>query len=155
MNPGPSTFEELLAAMAVAQVDYLCVGGVACALCGFVRATEDVDILVSRDRANIEKLLAVLRTFGTGAAAELTHEDFSDEEGAVRVVEHFPVDIFVRMRGRTYADLLPHRRWHDLDGLKLPYLGPTGLILLKQESWREKDRVDVAALKRLQTDEAP
>jgi len=152
MNPELTTFENLLSALAVAQVDFLCVGGVACALCGFVRATEDVDILIAREHANLEKLLAVLRSFGEGAAAELTPDDFSDEEGAIRVVEDFPVDIFVRMSGNTYADLLPHRRWHEVGGRRIPYLGPAGLILLKQTSWREKDRIDVAALQRLQTE---
>ena len=150
MKPELTTFEKLLAALADAQVDFLCVGGVACALCGFVRATEDVDIVVARDHANLVKLLAVLRTFGAGAAAELTPADFSDEEGAIRIVEDFPLDIFVRMSGKSYADLLPHRRWHEVGGLHIPYLDPTGLIELKQASWREKDRIDVVALQRLQ-----
>jgi len=155
MNPELTTFENLLSALAAAQIDFLCVGGVACALCGFVRATEDVDILVAREHANLEKLLAVLRLFGEGAAAELTPDDFSDEEGAIRVVEDFPVDIFVRMSGKTYADLLPQRRWHEVGGSRIPYLGPAGLILLKQASWREKDRIDVAALQRLQAEQSP
>jgi hypothetical protein len=149
MNPDPTTFEKLLAALASAQVDFLCVGGVACSLCGFVRATEDVDIIVARHTANLEKMLAVLRGFGEGAARELTAADFTDEEGAIRVVEDFPVDIFVRMRGRAFEDLLTYRRWHDAAGIRIPYLGPDGLILLKQESWREKDRLDVAALRNL------
>jgi hypothetical protein len=152
MNPDLTTFEKLLTALAAAQVDFLCVGGVACSLCGFVRATEDVDILVARHRPNLEKMLAVLGGFGEGAARELTPEDFADEEGAIRVVEDFPVDIFVRMRGRTYEALVGYRRWHDVGGVCIPYLNAAGLILLKQESWREKDRLDVAALQRLQAD---
>ena len=150
MKPDLTTFEKLLAALSVAQVDYLCVGGVACSLCGFVRATEDVDILVARHRPNLEKLLAVLGNFGEGAARELTAADFTDEEGAIRVVEDFPVDIFVRLQSHAFEDLLTYRRWHDAAGVRIPYLGPDGLILLKQESWREKDRLDVAALQRLQ-----
>ena len=153
MNPDLTTFEKLLAELASAQVDFLCVGGVACSLCGFVRATEDVDILVARHRLNLEKLLTVLSGFGEGAARELTVADFTDEEGAIRVVEDFPVDIFVRMRGRTFEDLLTYRRWHVVGDIRIPYLGAAGLILLKQESWREKDRLDVAALQRLQAEE--
>ena len=149
MNPTLTTFEKLLAALAAAQVEYLCVGGVACSLCGFVRATDDVDILVARQRPNLEKLLAVLCSFGEGAARELTPDDFADEEGSIRVVEDFPVDIFVRLQGHAFEDLLTYRRWHDVAGVRIPYLGPDGLILLKQKSWREKDLLDVAALKRL------
>ena len=154
MIPELTTFEKLLAALSEAQIDYLCVGGVACSLCGFVRATEDVDILVSRNRSNLEKTLKVLSGFGEGAARELTPDDFTDEEGAIRVVEDFPLDIFVRMRGHAFEDLLTYRRWYDLGALRIPYLGPDGLILLKQDSFREKDRIDIIALKRLQG-EAP
>ena len=153
MNPDLTTFEKLLAALAVAQVDYLCVGGAACALCGFVRATKALEILVARQRSNLEKLLAVLCNFGEGAARELTPDDFADEEGSIRVVEDYPVDIFVRLQGHAFEDLLTYRRWHDVAGVRIPYLGPDGLILLKQTSWREKDLLDMAALKRLQAEE--
>jgi hypothetical protein len=43
--------------------------------------------------------------------------------------------------------LLPYRRWIELEGARVPYLGAEGLILLKQDSLREKDRIDVAALR--------
>jgi hypothetical protein len=114
-----------------------------------VRATEDVDILVARQPANLEQMLTVLCGFGEGAARELTPDDFPDEEGAIRVVEDFPVDIFVRLQGRAFEDLLVYRSWHAVAGIRIPYLNAAGLILLKQESRREKDRLDVAALQRL------
>jgi hypothetical protein len=58
---------------------------VACALNGFVRTTDDVDILVAPDVANIDRLLQTLGQVGQGAARELVPADFSDEEGAIRV----------------------------------------------------------------------
>lgn len=142
-------FEKLLVDLARADVRFLTVGGVACALCGFVRTTEDMDILVARDTSNLEKLLHVLGSFGEGHARELSVGDFTDDEGSIRVVEDFPLDIFVRMRGFTYDTLLPHRAWHEASGSKIPYLNAQGLILLKQESEREKDRIDVSALRQL------
>jgi hypothetical protein len=66
-------------------------------LCEYVRATEDVDILVQADRANVERLLECLQGFGKGAAGELDPEDFTLEEGAIRVIEDFPLDIFTQM----------------------------------------------------------
>jgi hypothetical protein len=51
------------------------------------------------------------------------------------------------MGGRHFEDLLPYRRWIELEGVQVPYLGAEGLILLKQDSVREKDRIDVAALR--------
>ena len=152
MNPDFTPFEKLLVALARADVAYMTVGGVACSLSGFMRTTEDVDILVARDEANISRLLQVLSGFGEGAARELSVADFTDEEGSVRVVEDFPLDLFVRMGGRHYKDLLPFVRHVDIEGVRLPFLGPEGLILLKQDSVREKDRIDVLALRKLLPD---
>lgn len=97
MDPGP--FENVLAALTRAEVRFLVVGGVASALNGFVRTTEDVDILVDADPDNIRRMLEVLSRFGEGHATELRVDDFTDEEGAVRLIEDFPIDIFTRMGG--------------------------------------------------------
>ena len=142
-----NTFEGLLAVLAGNGVRFTLVGGLAVSLNGFVRTTEDMDILVDDDVANLERLLSSLRSFGQGFAAELTPADFIDEEGALRVQEDFDLDIFVRMRGHKYGDLLPHIRIHTInDGTQIPYLGIDGLLLLKSGSFREKDQIDVAAL---------
>ena len=146
MEPGP--FESVLAALSRADVRYLVVGGVACALNGFVRTTEDVDILVDADPENIRRMLDVLAAVGEGHAAELKIGDFTDEEGAVRLVEDFPIDMFTRMGGRRYADMLRYKRETSGD-VRIPFVDAEGLILLKSNSRRERDRIDVDALRRL------
>jgi hypothetical protein len=146
MEPGP--FASALAALSRAEVRYLVVGGVACALNGHVRTTEDVDLLVDADPANVRRLLDVLATLGEGHARELRVEDFTDEEGAIRLVEDFPIDLFTRMGGRRYADMLPHRKVYDGEA-PVPYVDAAGLILLKSASARPQDRIDVEALRRL------
>lgn len=149
MSPECTPFEKLLAALVLGQVDFVTVGGVACALNGFVRTTDDVDILVASDSANVERLLQALRHVGQGAARELVAADFSDEEGAIRVIEEFPLDIFVRMGGRHLDDLREHVRHSAIGGVQVPYLAAEGLILLKQGSARAKDQIDVATLRKL------
>jgi len=146
MDPGP--FESVLVALSRAEVRYLVVGGVACALNGYVRTTEDVDVLVDPDPENLRKLLEVLNRVGEGHARDLHIEDFTDEEGAVRLVEDFPIDIFTRMGGKRYADMLPYRKVHDGDA-PVPFVDARGLILLKTGSPRPQDRVDVESLRRL------
>ncbi len=147
MNPDLTPFEKLLVALAQNDVVFMTVGGVACTLNGFVRTTEDVDLLVANNPDNIARLLSVLSRCGQGYAGELSPTDFTDEEGAIRIIEDFPIDLFVRMGGRHFEDLLPYRRWVELEGVQVPYLGAEGLIMLKQDSLREKDRIDVAALR--------
>ncbi len=144
----PSPFERLLADLSRADVRYLVVGGVACALNGFARTTEDVDILVDSEPLNVRRMLDVLELFGDGYARELRVEDFGDEEGAVRLIEDFPVDIFTRMGGRRYADMLRYRKVF-VGAAEIPYVDAEGLIVLKSGSLRERDRIDVESLKRL------
>lgn len=152
MNPGP--FESVLAALSRAEVRYLVVGGVACALNGFVRTTEDVYILVDADPDNLRRLLSVLASFGEGHASELRVEDFTDEEGAIRLIEDFPIDMFTRMGGKRYADMLPHKRVHDGEA-PIPFVDVEGLILLKSGSVRQRVRIDVEALRQLRDERGP
>ena len=151
-----NTFEGLLGVLVDNRVGFTLVGRLAVSLNGFVRTTEDMDILVDDHPANIENLLNCLRQFGEGYASELSLSDFSDEEGAVRVQEDFDLDIFVRMRGHKYQDLAGHVRHHEMpNGVSVPYLDADGLILLKNGSTREKDQIDVAALTRVARRSAP
>lgn len=149
MSPECTPFEKLLVALVLGQVDFVTVGGVACALNGYVRTTEDVDLLIAPNQDNVERLLRVLCRIGEGVSRELAPIDFPDEEGAVRVIEEFPIDIFVRMGGLHLEDLREHVRHGDIGDARVPFLSAEGLILLKRESFREKDRIDVLALRRL------
>lgn len=145
-----SAFEKLLVDLTEAEVDYILVGGLAVAYCGHVRATEDVDILVDADTDNIERLLEVLEDFGEGAGAELDVEDFPVEEGAVRVVEEFPLDIFTQMSGYRYEDVVEMTDTQSLNDHALVHLNIEGLITLKKDSHRPKDKMDVQVLRRIQ-----
>jgi len=149
-----NAYARLLVDLADSGVDFITVGGLACAMNGYVRMTEDVDILVRRTDENLALLLRTLLDVGEGFAGELTVDDFPDEEGAVRVIEDFPIDIFVRMNGRTYELLEQHILFKVLGETRIPYLDVPGLLMLKSESLREKDRVDVIALQRLLRGEA-
>ena len=149
------TFASVLAALGRADVDFILVGGLAVAFAGFARVTDDVDILVDADPANLDRMLGVLEGFGEGAANELSADDFPLEEGCVRVSEHFDLDIFTLMSGYTYADLLPMTTTHEVDGVPVRHLTAEGLIRLKNDSLRPKDQLDVAALRAIQRGETP
>jgi hypothetical protein len=141
------TFESLLVDLSRADVDYLVAGGVAVCLNGFVRATQDLDLLVEASPANLERLLGCLSSFGEGFARELSPADFAMEEGAIRVNEDFALDLFTLMRNRTFADFAATARRLEIGGIVVRYLAPEALIELKSASIRDKDRLDVAALR--------
>jgi hypothetical protein len=141
-------YEKLLESLARAEVKFIVVGGVAVALNGFVRTTDDVEILIERSADNIKRLLATLVSFGEGHARELSPRDFDGAEGAVRVIEDFPLDIFTVMRGESYGDLAGCLRQTTINGAKIDFLNADGLIRLKADSKREKDQIDIAALRK-------
>lgn len=141
-------YEKLLVGLARADVEFIVVGGVAVALNGFLRTTEDVDILIERSPGNVGQLLAALASFGEGHARELSWADFEETEGAIRVVEDFPLDIFTIMRGHRYADLIGCTEETEVGGAAIRFLNADALIRLKENSDREKDQIDIAALRR-------
>jgi hypothetical protein len=149
------TFEKLLVILAEGGVDFVLVGGVAVTLHGYVRLTEDVDILIESSTANIQRFLDSLADYGEGFARELSLEDFTDEEGAIRIVEETElsqIDIFTRMSGLRYLDLKVDAPILSLEGHEIAYASKAALIRLKSNSVREKDQFDVAALKQLDID---
>ena len=155
MEPSPkpteiiSRFEKLLAALAADGVDFAVVGGLAVIFNGYPRLTLDADILVEASEENLRKLLVCLAGWGEGWARELTPEDFGLQEGAVRVMEEFDLDIFTRMKGKSLADFRPRLRHLETSSVRIPYLAPEDLILLKEGSWREKDKFDVQAMREI------
>jgi hypothetical protein len=138
-----------LAALAADTVDFAVVGGVAVIFNGYPRLTLDVDILVSDAPENLHKLLTCLAGWGEGWARELKPEDFVFQEGAIRVIEDFDLDIFTRMKGMSLNDFRPRLRYLDTGNVRIPYLSPADLIFLKEESWREKDKIDVEAMREI------
>ena len=149
------SFEKLLALLAERDVRFVVVGGIAVALQGYVRLTEYVDLLLDDSRENIEQLLKTLGTYGEGFARELSVDDFDDSEGAIRLVEEAELcqmDLFTRMSGRRYADVLQDADTLTLRGHAIRYASKASLTRWKEASVREKDRLDVLALRRLEAD---
>ncbi len=148
-------YERLLAKLARAEIRFIIVGGVAVALNGFVRTTEDVDILIESSSENVTRLLGELGNFGEGHAHELRPVDFSDTEGAIRIIEDFPLDVFTIMRGNRYADLIGATKTTRIADIEVRYLNAEALIALKSDSQRDQDRIDVSALRSLQEGKSP
>jgi acylphosphatase len=143
-------YEKLLAKLAGAEVKFIIVGGVAVALNGFVRTTEDVDILIESSAENVTRLLHELRNFGEGHARKLSSADFSESEGAIRIIEDFPLDVFTIMQGKRYTDLVGSTKTTQIEDVDVRYLDAEALITLKKDSQRDQDRIDVSALRSLQ-----
>ncbi|MGO8837065.1 MAG: DUF6036 family nucleotidyltransferase [Limisphaerales bacterium] len=144
-----SRFEKLLVALATDGIDFAVVGGLAVIFNGYPRLTLDADILVHAAPENLRKLLDSLAGWGDGWARELKPEDFIYDQGSIRVMEEFDLDIFTRMSDKSLDDFRPRLRCLETSGVRIPYLSPADLIFLKQDSWRDKDKLDVQAMREI------
>lgn len=56
-------FKQLLHLLSTSKVDFILVGGMAATVHGATRLTQDLDIVYSRSRANLERLAAALAPY--------------------------------------------------------------------------------------------
>src|SRR6266536_1388935 len=61
---------QICLALNAAGAQYLVIGGIACILHGYVRATTDLDVLIERSPGNAERVLEGLAKSGYGFARE-------------------------------------------------------------------------------------
>ena len=83
------------------------------------------------------------------AIQNYAREQFLNPPCSIRVVEDFCLDIFTRMREKTLDDFRPRLRYLDSGGARIPYLAPVDLIFLNEGSWRDKDKLDVQAMREI------
>ena len=149
------SFEKFLAHLISDEISFIVVGGLAVALNGYVRLTEDVDILIDLEPSNIDRLIDSLSRFGDGYGGEMSPRDFTPDPGAIRLIEeseHLQIDIFSCMDGMFYSDLIGETETAALGSNTFPFASKAQLIRFKSSSVREKDRLDVSAMKQLLKD---
>lgn len=127
-------------------VEYVLVGGFAVRMNGFLRLTEDIDVLLPRSVENGRKVIKSLDFLAS--AKELDPQWFEppvDEPENIRVADELLVDLLFVANGETFESLKPHMRRVDLDGTEIVTLDIDGLLKTKTE-YRDKDKIDRLAL---------
>ena len=130
------------------RVKYIIAGAFACILHGLVRTTEDVDILISPDPENCQKVIDALSEMSDHAAAELTVQDLI-ENMVVKVADEVEVDVSKSAWSVSYEEAIENAKEVVLSGIRIPFLSLPDLIKSK-ETYREKDQLDLLSLKELQ-----
>jgi hypothetical protein len=126
------------------RVRYLIAGGVAANLHGSVRATRDVDILVPRDRRNMERLVAALTQLPYGIARELDPNVMLDKP--ITIVGDDPrVDVLTVAWTVTFDHAYPGRQVRRIKGIRVPFLALNDLVASKQTG-RASDLADIEVL---------
>ncbi len=129
------------------QAKYLVIGGVACVLHGYIRATTDVDILIERTALNAEHVLEALVTIGYGFAREWTAEEILKRP--ITVIGDDPaVDVFTVAWKVKYDQAVKRSSIVDVDGVSIPLIAIDDLIETKRTG-RALDAADIEALEEI------
>lgn len=145
----PDQLLRLLRRFAQEGVQYVLVGGHAVRLNGFVRSTEDIDILLPSSIDNGRRVIRALDFLPS--SAELDPAWFEVDPAQpdnIRVADALLVDLLFAANGQTFESLQPHVRRIEVDGVPIATLDIDGLLKTKTD-YRDKDRIDKEVLTRL------
>ena len=134
-------------ALNAAGARYLVIGGVACVLHGYVRATTDIDILIERTPENAAAVLRGLATVGYGFAREWSPEEILNRP--ITNIGHEPaVDVFTVAWSVKYDGAAHRSSVVEVEGVQIPLIGIDDLIATKRTG-RLQDAADIEVLEEI------
>jgi hypothetical protein len=120
---------------------YVVIGGVAMNRLGFIRATEDLDLLVARDLANQKLVREALEILPDRAVREIGESEDLSWWVVVRVNDEITVDLMTEASGIGFAEAEAHIEWEEIGGVRIPFASEELMLRFKQGG-REKDAMD-------------
>jgi hypothetical protein len=139
------------------KVDYLVTGAIAMVFYGYVRNTDDLDLLVDPTPENLDRvadwldsMTAMLRLNPMGRFGE--RERAGLHRGAqVSVLTLIgQVDVFQQLpEGEDWSALTERAELYESEGVRVPVLDRATLIEFKRQRGSYLDRADIEAIERL------
>lgn len=141
----------VLKAFEASGLEYVLIGAAAMGFHGIVRATEDLDLIISATPENIERLRAALRDAYEG-------DPHIDEISSADLMGDYPAVRYYPPTGDLYFDVITRlgttARFETVDaeikvveGTRVRVATPAALYRLKHGTVRAIDRQDAAALR--------
>ena len=141
-------FVAMLSALSAEGVEFMLVGAHALAAHGFVRATQDIDILVRPTPENARRVFAALRTF-KAPLFDLAEADLLDPDVVYQVgVKPNRIDLMNDISGVSWEEAWAGRTEITVEGIRVPVLGIEEFVRNKRASGRPKDRADLILIGR-------
>jgi len=161
---GAGTFDprELLRALAIQEVDYVTIGGIAIQAYGAQRLTRDLDVAIASSAENFERLGRALvdldaRILGPGGERSdsvPTAQLLASSDEWHLITDHGPLDVLtLPAHLGSFADLRARAHEIPLGDLTIPIAHRDDLLTMKRAAGRPQDLADVRLLEAL--DDAP
>src|SRR5690349_21364513 len=158
----------LLRQLVAGNVEFVVCGGVACVMHGVSRTTADLDIAVSMDIANLQRLIAVAQRLGLQPRIPEPLEALADPQKRREWIEQknatvftlvsaaHPIQVDIFLRYPISFDELKSRA-NAMTGRDVTFLVSSipDLLTAKRIAGREQDQRDIQDLERIVRDEKP
>ena len=142
----PQDFKELFEYLNEHKVEYMLLGGYAVIAYGYVRATSDIDVVVSDGQENARRLMKALAEFGFGET-ELRADLFTEPDSVVRMgVEPMKIEILNYLKGVDFEDAYSRRRSVQVEDISVDLIALPDLLANKRAVGRPKDLIDADEL---------
>ena len=149
MGEPPDPLLRLMQRLHEEGAQYILVGGQAVRLNGFLRNTEDVDLLLPPSKENGRRVIRALGFLSSSRDLDPAwFEQRGDDPENIRVADDLLIDLLFTANGETYDSLQTHVVKTEIDGVPILTLNIEGLLKTKT-AYRDKDRIDREALTRL------
>jgi predicted nucleotidyltransferase len=159
-----TSLEAILTALNHHEVRYLIAGGLAVAAHGYIRYTQDADLVIALDPANIFRTFDVLATLGYKPMVPITAEQFADAEQRrdwIRSKFMKVLNFYSDLHRETSVDIFvdepfDFEREYDMalqgelaPGLNVRFVSLPTLIAMKEQANRPRDLDDLDHLRRI------
>lgn len=162
-----ASFEAIVRALRESGVRYLVAGGMAVNAHGYLRFTQDVDLVVALEPANVGPAFDALATLGYAPIVPVSAADFGNEERRRSWIEQkgmtvlgffserhreTPVDVFVDIPFDFDREYLQAFQGEVLPGLPVRFVSLATLIRMKELANRPRDIDDIQHLRWIMDD---
>lgn len=165
-----ASLEALARSLNEGNVRYLIAGGLAVNAHGYIRFTQDVDLVIALDTTNIARAFEMLAKLGYKPAVPITAGQFADSElrqqwirdKGMRVLNFFSdrhretnVDVFVALPFDFEREIAGAMQGELAPGLSVRFVSLSTLIAMKELANRPRDIDDVQHLRWIQEEKKP
>jgi predicted nucleotidyltransferase len=163
LTPTPLRLRELLERLVAAEIQFVLVGGLAVNAWGYMRATQDIDLVPDPDPGNLAKLDSLLRELGGKVdvggrllAADAINTFLRTGDRTLVRTELGEVDVLQGLpQVPSYSELNAAASDIDADGISLRVCSLEHLLEMKRGSKRPRDKDDLEALEAAQEEGPP
>lgn len=154
-------FENVFRELNSSGIEYVVIGGIAVNLHGFARTTGDLDIIISLTNREIGFFVNVVKKLGFVPKVPVKIEELADSEKRNNWINEKNMKVFsvynpdypleqidlLMLPGIEIEEIIKNRIIFNADGIQIPVASIDDLIRLKERAGRERDNIDIKALK--------